>query len=598
MGIAGLYEEHHARLRAYAARLLNGSGIDPDDVLQDAWLRVHRAALNDNVPQDGAAAWLYTIVRHCCIDHLRARRPLIAGEVLDHLPAADASPPERVMQREHLHETLRDIAALEPRQRDVLAGHILADEPHERIADRLGTSEQAARSLMNRARRNLAARAEARRAPCREIQRELHRAHKHGLRPSAHALRHVDACTACQAYRERIRRAPRRRLGLLPLPLSPKLAAWLGGGAVAAGGLAVGAQLVIVDPTHAPVRLPAELPGRSIAPGTPLPPGYALVRRRLDLEARATGRTPLVCPAGFRATQLLGVEALERTLTRYTLPLRFRPMARRGATVAYKAAPGAQRAEIGVLCRTWSAYREERLKLRRASRRVRALTRRHEVALVAPATGRALADREASRAGLRPVRRRIPPGSVERTIIEVRWAGQRPLRPLRTEVWETDARWHSVTRNARTGRLVAESLGGPEGQIVRSGPTWFRSRGAGERPRAGFPDFYTRLMLAGARHHVGGLQTVAGVRGIVLRQPPGRMEETWSELIVEPRTLAPLKRSMIGPGYSQVERLVARERHPIRDARLPLDRAAKRAAMRRWRAEGATQPRARARRGR
>src|SRR5216117_2015191 len=68
--LAERFEEHRARLRAVAYRML-GSLSEADDAVQDAWLRLARA---DSGAIDDIGAWLTTVVARVCLDALRSKR--------------------------------------------------------------------------------------------------------------------------------------------------------------------------------------------------------------------------------------------------------------------------------------------------------------------------------------------------------------------------------------------------------------------------------------------------------------------------------------------------------------------------------------------
>ena len=70
-GRRAAFEQHRGRLWGVAYRML-GSRADADDMVQEAYLRWHGAAANDDVraPQ----AWLVTTTTRLCIDRLRQRR--------------------------------------------------------------------------------------------------------------------------------------------------------------------------------------------------------------------------------------------------------------------------------------------------------------------------------------------------------------------------------------------------------------------------------------------------------------------------------------------------------------------------------------------
>ncbi len=124
--VAGALEVHRPRLRLDAARLLRGSGEDPEDVLQDVHERVLVAA------RSGATGWealpyLRRAVRNRCVDVLRARstRPATV-ELATDLPGAGGDPAGVALDRERLGELVADLRALPDRQREALLAGVLA----------------------------------------------------------------------------------------------------------------------------------------------------------------------------------------------------------------------------------------------------------------------------------------------------------------------------------------------------------------------------------------------------------------------------------------------------------------------------------------
>ena len=63
------FEQHRGHLRGVAYRML-GSRFEADDAVQEAWLRLDRAAPDDLANPRG---WLTTVVARICLDMLRAR---------------------------------------------------------------------------------------------------------------------------------------------------------------------------------------------------------------------------------------------------------------------------------------------------------------------------------------------------------------------------------------------------------------------------------------------------------------------------------------------------------------------------------------------
>jgi len=65
--------ERHSRYLFGIARRVTGSAIDAEDVVQEAWLRVHRQ-LGQFEGRADVRTWLHRITVNCSIDWVRARR--------------------------------------------------------------------------------------------------------------------------------------------------------------------------------------------------------------------------------------------------------------------------------------------------------------------------------------------------------------------------------------------------------------------------------------------------------------------------------------------------------------------------------------------
>src|SRR5215475_6434243 len=83
--LADRFEAHRAHLRGVAYRML-GSLSEADDAVQEAWLRLARADLDD---VQNLAGWLTTVVSRLCLDVLRARAARHEDLVAQHEPDVD-----------------------------------------------------------------------------------------------------------------------------------------------------------------------------------------------------------------------------------------------------------------------------------------------------------------------------------------------------------------------------------------------------------------------------------------------------------------------------------------------------------------------------
>ena len=213
--------------------MLRGTGHDPDDVLQDVFLRAH-AALRSGVVPIEPRAWLMRIVHNAAIDELRRARLRPVGDVeLDGVPAVAARLRTRSAERAEARALLGDIHRLPDRQRSVLVLSALDGLTHEEVASRLDTTVDTTRSLLARARENLRRTAAARETSCFAVRDALDSASAAGVRASEIARRHLWTCTECRAHQRDLRGPSRlRRLASWsPWALAAQLLS--GGGKVA-----------------------------------------------------------------------------------------------------------------------------------------------------------------------------------------------------------------------------------------------------------------------------------------------------------------------------------------------------------------------------
>ena len=70
-----IHDRYRARLLAYTRQMLHGAISDPEDALQDVFLRAYRA-LGANDRPVMLRAWLYRIAHNRCIDELRRPCPV------------------------------------------------------------------------------------------------------------------------------------------------------------------------------------------------------------------------------------------------------------------------------------------------------------------------------------------------------------------------------------------------------------------------------------------------------------------------------------------------------------------------------------------
>jgi RNA polymerase sigma-70 factor (ECF subfamily) len=149
-------------LFAIAYRML-GSVSDAEDVVQDAWLRYHRA-LADGTRIDSPKAYLSAVVTRLAIDQLRsarARRESYVGQWLPEPLLTDAAAPdpaERAADSDTLSMAfLLVLDALNPVERAVFLLHDVFAYDFAEIGRLVDRSPAACRQIAVRARRHVAA---------------------------------------------------------------------------------------------------------------------------------------------------------------------------------------------------------------------------------------------------------------------------------------------------------------------------------------------------------------------------------------------------------------------------------------------------------
>jgi RNA polymerase sigma-70 factor (ECF subfamily) len=140
-----LWREFSTPLRKFL-RARTRTEADADDLLQEVFVRIHRAlpVLRDPARLQG---WVYRIARNAVIDHYRARR--------EHLPLdfeMEAEDPEGRDAVDLSGSLRRFIAALPAGYREPLVRHEFQGEALQEVATALGLSLTATKSRVRRAR--------------------------------------------------------------------------------------------------------------------------------------------------------------------------------------------------------------------------------------------------------------------------------------------------------------------------------------------------------------------------------------------------------------------------------------------------------------
>src|SRR5215203_509441 len=161
--LAERFEEHRARLRAVAYRML-GSTSEAEDAVQEAWLRLVRSGAYG---VENLGGWLTTVVARVCLNMLRSRRsrreeslegPLgetlgarVPDPIVGH--ADETNPEHEALLADSVGLALLVVLeTLSPAERLAFVLHDTFGVPFAEIAPIVGRSPAAARQLASRAR--------------------------------------------------------------------------------------------------------------------------------------------------------------------------------------------------------------------------------------------------------------------------------------------------------------------------------------------------------------------------------------------------------------------------------------------------------------
>ena len=148
------FEAERPRLVGIASRVL-GDHAEGEDVVQQAWLRLHRAEGQGQVVIDNLPAWLTTVTTRLCLDRLRARTPVPTEDL--ELEETSPDPAEDIALADTVGVALQAVIdRLTPRERVAFVLHDSFGFEFTTIAAVLDASPAAARKLASRARAKVA----------------------------------------------------------------------------------------------------------------------------------------------------------------------------------------------------------------------------------------------------------------------------------------------------------------------------------------------------------------------------------------------------------------------------------------------------------
>src|SRR3984957_11845358 len=161
-----LVERFQHRLVAVMHHLV-GNADEAEDLAQEAFLRVYRTR-KKYTPKAKFSTWLFTIANNLALNSLRdrQRRPILPLEVRDSGPLGPRptettaqskdEPPAYSLQQQELAEVVRQaLDELNERQRVAIVLNKFEDMNYADIAEVMGLTSKAVKSLLSRARENL-----------------------------------------------------------------------------------------------------------------------------------------------------------------------------------------------------------------------------------------------------------------------------------------------------------------------------------------------------------------------------------------------------------------------------------------------------------
>lgn len=156
LDVAEVWAEHAQRLRRIIWLEIRDHN-QVDDVLQETFVRVCRAAQAFDANRGELAPWLNTMARRACLDlKKRWRKEVVSGHAADHEPATTRNPEDELIAFERSRVIARAFGTLNGRHRRLLQAHI-SGLPYDEIAVQERLSAEALKSVMARARNHFRA---------------------------------------------------------------------------------------------------------------------------------------------------------------------------------------------------------------------------------------------------------------------------------------------------------------------------------------------------------------------------------------------------------------------------------------------------------
>jgi RNA polymerase sigma-70 factor (ECF subfamily) len=165
-----VFDRHHLAVYRFLSRLSGTNRGDLDDLVQETFVRVGRAAPRF-ARRSTARSWIFAIASHVAVDHVRSesrRRELLGASVIE-LPQSPDRPDRETEGRETL---TRFCTALDELPHDLRLTYVmceLEDTPGKEAAEVLGVPEGTIWRRLHDARRALKDAMDEASAPTKEV---------------------------------------------------------------------------------------------------------------------------------------------------------------------------------------------------------------------------------------------------------------------------------------------------------------------------------------------------------------------------------------------------------------------------------------------
>lgn len=151
-----LVDRYLGKLWRLSVNVLRNEG-EADEVVQEALLTVWK---NREKWVEGKAkfsTWVYRITLNRCIDLKRRRRPTTSTQSIEETMASEDNPGAEniIIQKEKNNKLKKMLDELPQKQKNALILYYYEELNIKEISDKISTTEQGARSLLKRGRKNL-----------------------------------------------------------------------------------------------------------------------------------------------------------------------------------------------------------------------------------------------------------------------------------------------------------------------------------------------------------------------------------------------------------------------------------------------------------